>query len=145
MASSALESAGGGSAQQKVARRPNFLTRYTQAKIASIPMFLVVLGVFVGGTIWTIVFSFTRSASLPTTNFIGWAQYTRLFNTTRWIISVKNLAIYGVFSLTFSFLIGFLLAVFMDQKIRFESAFRTIYLYPFALSFIVTGHVWHGS
>ena len=74
---------------------------------------------------------------------VGWAQYERLlFRTPRWSISVRNLALYGVFSLTFSFIIGFLLAVFMDQKIRFESAFRTIYLYPFALSFIVTGHVW---
>lgn len=122
--------------------RPDWLTRFAAAKIASAPMFLVVLGVFIGGTIWTIVYSFTRSASLPATNFIGFAQYERLFNTVRWQISVKNLAVYGVFMLAFSFVVGFLLAVFMDQKIRFESAFRTIYLYPFALSFIVTGHVW---
>src|SRR6185295_9342473 len=53
-----------------------------------------------------------------------------------------NLAIFGVFSLTFTFIVGFLLAVFMDQKIRFENTFRTIFLYPFALSFIVTGIVW---
>jgi glucose/mannose transport system permease protein len=122
--------------------RPDWLTRFAAAKIASAPMFLVVLGVFIGGTIWTIVYSFTKSASLPANDFIGWAQYERLFRTTRWAISVRNLALYGVFSLTLSFVVGFLLAVFMDQKIRFESAFRTIFLYPFALSFIVTGHVW---
>jgi len=140
--SSALESATGAAANGKVATRPNFLTRNTQAKLASVPMFLVVLGVFIGGSIWTIVYSFTRSASLPVMDWIGFAQYDRLFKTTRWVISVKNLALFGVFQLTFSFVVGFLLAVFMDQKIRFESAFRTIYLYPFALSFIVTGHVW---
>jgi len=102
-----------------------------------------VIGAFIGCSIWTIVFSFTRSAALPDPqHFIGWAQYERLFKTARWTISVKNLAVYGVCSLFFSFIVGFLLAVFMDQKIRFESAFRTIFLYPFALSFIVTGHVW---
>ena len=122
--------------------RPDWLTRFAAAKIASTPMFLVVIGAFIGCTIWTIVFSFTRSAALPTYNFFGWAQYDRLFHTVRWTISVKNLAVYGVCSLFFSFTVGFLLAVFMDQKIRFESAFRTIFLYPFALSFIVTGHVW---
>jgi glucose/mannose transport system permease protein len=122
--------------------RPDWLTRFAAAKIASGPMFMVVLGAFIGCSIWTIVFSFTRSAALPRPDFIGWAQYERLFKTARWIISVKNLAVYGVFSLFFSFIVGFLLAVFMDQKIRFESAFRTIFLYPFALSFIVTGHVW---
>jgi glucose/mannose transport system permease protein len=124
--------------------RPDWVTRFGAAKVASIPLFLVVLGVFIGGTIWTIVFSFTGSTGFPLTdNWVGWDQYERLlFRTPRWSISVKNLAIYGVFSLSFSFIVGFLLAVFMDQKIRFESAFRTIYLYPFALSFIVTGHVW---
>ena len=122
--------------------RPDWLTRFSAAKIASGPMFLVVLGVFIGGSIWTIVYSFTKSASLPNTDFVGFAQYERLFKTTRWSISVKNLAVYGVFELFFSFAVGFLLAVFMDQKIRAESAFRTIFLYPFALSFIVTGHVW---
>jgi glucose/mannose transport system permease protein len=122
--------------------RPDWVTRFAAAKVASAPMFMVVLGAFIGCSIWTIVFSFTRSAALPRTDFIGWAQYERLFKTARWIISVKNLAVYGVCSLFFSFVVGFLLAVFMDQKIRFESAFRTIFLYPFALSFIVTGHVW---
>jgi glucose/mannose transport system permease protein len=124
--------------------KPDWITRFGAAKVASIPLYLVVLGVFIGGTIWTIVFSFTGSTGFPLMDkWVGWAQYERLlFRTPRWSISVRNLAVYGVFSLVFSFLIGFLLAVFMDQKIRFESAFRTIYLYPFALSFIVTGHVW---
>lgn len=62
--------------------------------------------------------------------------------TQRWLISIENLAIYGILSLIFSLLIGFLLAALMDQKIRFENTFRTIFLYPFAMSFIVTGLVW---
>jgi glucose/mannose transport system permease protein len=58
------------------------------------------------------------------------------------VISIENLAFFGVMSLIFTISMGFLLAVLMDQKIRFEDTFRTIMLYPFALSFIVTGLVW---
>jgi len=105
-------------------------------------MVATVLVVFVGCTIWTVYYSFTNSRLLPTGDFIGLAQYERLFATSRWNVSVRNLAIYGAFSLVFTLVLGFVLAVLMDQKIRFESAFRTIMLYPFALSFIVTGLVW---
>ena len=62
--------------------------------------------------------------------------------TDRWLVSIENLAIYGILSLIFSLVIGFVLAALLDQKIRFEDTFRTIFLYPFALSFIVTGLVW---
>jgi glucose/mannose transport system permease protein len=65
-----------------------------------------------------------------------------LWATPRWLVAVENLFIYGVLSLIFQLIIGFLLATLLDQKIRFEDAFRTILLYPFALSFIVTGLVW---
>jgi glucose/mannose transport system permease protein len=112
-------------------------------------MMLIVLGVFVGGTLWTVLFSFTNIKILPLftpsdfiDGFVGLTQYKRLFNTARWWIALKNVAVYGVLTVIFSFTIGFILAVFMDQKIRLEGMFRTIYLYPFALSFIVTGHVW---
>ncbi|WP_339642165.1 sugar ABC transporter permease, partial [uncultured Pelagibacterium sp.] len=105
-------------------------------------MVVTVLVVFVGCTAWTIWYSFTASRLLPNNTFVGLEQYQRLFATSRWNISIRNLLIYGSFSLVFTMVIGFLLAVLMDQKIRFESAFRTIMLYPFALSFIVTGLVW---
>jgi glucose/mannose transport system permease protein len=105
-------------------------------------MILVAVVVFVGGTIWTIVYSFTDSKLLPRLHFVGLEQYERLWVTPRWLVAIKNLAIYGTLSLTFSLVIGFLLAALMDQKIRFENTFRTIFLYPFALSFIVTGLIW---
>ncbi|MFN3501818.1 carbohydrate ABC transporter permease [Allorhizobium sp. NPDC080224] len=124
------------------AGRPNKLFRNLNAKIASIPMVLTAMVIFLGGTIWTVVYSFTNSRLLPRANFIGFEQYERLWDAPRWIISIQNLAIYGILSLIFSIVIGFLLAALMDQKIRFENAFRTIFLYPFALSFIVTGLVW---
>ncbi len=121
---------------------PSRLFRNLNAKIASIPMILTAVVVFVGGTVWTIVHSFTNSRLLPRLNFVGLDQYERLWTTPRWLISIENLLIYGSLSLIFSLLIGFILAALLDQKIRFEDAFRTIFLYPFALSFVVTGLVW---
>ncbi len=117
-------------------------TRNVSAKIAAMPMILTVLVIFVGCTLWTVWYSFTDSRLLPTGKFIGVEQYVRLFKTSRWNTSVANLVIYGSFSLVLTLSLGFILAVLMDQKIRFESAFRTIMLYPFALSFIVTGLIW---
>ncbi|MGG7517632.1 carbohydrate ABC transporter permease [Allorhizobium undicola] len=122
--------------------RPNRLFRNLNAKIASIPMILIALVVFLGGSVWTVVYSFTNSKLLPRLNFIGLDQYDRLWGSDRWVVSIQNLAIYGILSLIFSLVIGFVLAALMDQKIRFENVFRTIFLYPFALSFIVTGLVW---
>lgn len=122
--------------------RPPRLLKNVNAKIAAIPMILTTLVVFVGGTIWTIVYSFTDSKLLPRLRFVGMDQYERLWSTSRWLVSIENLMLYGVFALVFTLSVGFLLAVLLDQKIRFEDAFRTILLYPFALSFIVTGLVW---
>ena len=64
------------------------------------------------------------------------------WETSRWVVSIQNLMFDGVMSLVFTVTMGFILAVLMDQKIRFEDTFRTIMLYPFALSFIVTGTAW---
>lgn len=124
------------------ARRPNQLFRNLNAKIASIPMILTALVVFVGGSIWTVVYSFTNSRLLPRLNFVGLDQYERLWSSNKWQIAIENLFIYGVCTLVLSMVIGFMLAALLDQKIRFEDTFRTIFLYPFALSFIVTGLVW---
>lgn len=123
-------------------RPPNSLLRNLSSKISAIPMILIGLGVFVGGTIWTVVFSFTDSRLLPRLRFVGFDQYERLWSTQRWIVSIENLAIYGVVSLILTMTLGFFLAALLDRKIRYEDTFRTIFLYPFALSFIVTGLVW---
>jgi glucose/mannose transport system permease protein len=117
-------------------------TRNISAKIAAVPMVLTALVIFVGATIWTVVYSFTDSKLLPRTNFVGLDQYERLWSNSRWLVSIENLMFFGVMSMVFTISMGFLLAVLMDQKIRFEDTFRTIMLYPFALSFIVTGLVW---
>ncbi|MBB95143.1 MAG: sugar ABC transporter permease [Rhodobacteraceae bacterium] len=124
------------------ASRPNQLFRNMAAKIAAIPMIVTALVVFVGGTLWTVAYSFTKSRLLPKWDLVGLDQYERLWGTRRWLVSIENLFIYGVCMLVLSLVIGFILAALLDQKIRYESAFRTILLYPFALSFIVTGLVW---
>jgi glucose/mannose transport system permease protein len=126
---------------------PIKLFRNLTAKMAMTPMMLTVIFVFIGCTAWTIFYSMTVSRVLPASDplgkdFVGLDQYIRLFASNRWQISVRNLAIYGVLALIFVFVIGFILAVLMDQKIRFENTFRTIFLYPFALSFVITGLVW---
>ena len=122
--------------------RPNRLFRNLTAKIAAVPMILTAVVVFMGGTLWTVVYSFTDSKLLPRLRFVGIDQYERLWSTDHWLLSIENLMIYGLLSLVFSLVIGFMLAVLLDQKIRFEDTFRSIFLYPFALSFIVTGLVW---
>ena len=124
------------------ARRPGGLFRNLNAKIAALPMIATALVVFLGGTVWTVVYSFTNSRLLPRANFVGFEQYERLWRTSRWLVSIENILIYGTLSLIFTLVIGFVLAALLDQKIRFEDTFRTILLYPFALSFIVTGLIW---
>jgi glucose/mannose transport system permease protein len=116
--------------------------RNIYAKIAAIPMVLTALVVFVGGTLWTVTYSFSNSKLLPRLNFVGMDQYERLWSNSLWLTSIQNLLLFGVLSLVLTIGLGFLLAVLMDQKIRHEDTFRTIMLYPFALSFIVTGLVW---
>jgi glucose/mannose transport system permease protein len=123
-------------------KRPNQLFRNKTAKIAAIPMILTALFVFVGGTIWTITYSFTKSGLLPKLKWVGLKQYDRLWATKKWLVAIENLAIYGLLMLLLVFIIGFILAALIDQKVRFENTFRTIILYPYAMSFVVTGLIW---
>ena len=112
------------------------------ARIAAVPVILKVLIVTIGFTIWTVVHSFTGSKLLPKLNWVGLDQYVRLWGTNKWWVAVENLAIYGALVMVLTLVIGFVLAALLDQKIRGEGALRTIFLYPFALSFIVTGLAW---
>ena len=123
-------------------KRPSKLFRNWMAKMASLPMILTALVVFVGGTAWTVTYSFSGSRMLPRTKWVGLDQYERLWSSDRWMISITNLGIYGICSLILTLFIGFTLAACLDRKIRFEGVFRSIFLYPFALSFVVTGLAW---
>lgn len=104
---------------------------------------VIAIGVFVYGFIaWTLYISFTRSRLLPKYDLTGTIQYERLFSSPRWEVAFDNLFIFVFFFIIFSTIIGLTLAVLLDQKIRFEGFIRTVYLYPFALSMIVTGTAW---
>lgn len=125
------------------AKRSSRLFKNMTAKIAALPMIATALVIFVGCTLWTIYHSFTRSRLLPAPEkWVGLKNYDRLWGENRWLISIENLAIFGACSLVLSLVIGFILAALLDRKIRFENTIRTIILYPFALSFVVTGLVW---
>lgn len=105
-------------------------------------MIATAIGVFVICIIFSVIWSFTNSKLFPNFNFIGLAQYERLWSTSRWIISVNNIWFFGVISITAQMTFGYLLAVFMDQRVKQEDLLRSIFLYPFAMSLIVTGLVW---
>jgi glucose/mannose transport system permease protein len=112
------------------------------AVIGTIPMILVAVGVFVIGIGFSVLWSFTSSKLFPSYDFVGLAQYRRLWADNRWLVSVNNIWFFGLMSITCNMVFGYLLAVFMDQRIRQEDLFRSIFLYPFAMSLIVTGLVW---
>ena len=116
--------------------------RNAAAAIALIPLGLIVLIVYVGCMLWTIRLSFTSSRLLPVLDWVGLAQYQRLFGNERFLVSIKNIVTFGLFSIAGCLILGFLLAVFIDQRIRGEAAFRTIFLYPYSMSFVVTGLAW---
>ncbi|TCM87528.1 carbohydrate ABC transporter membrane protein 1 (CUT1 family) [Rhodovulum steppense] len=106
------------------------------------PLFAVSLFFVYGFIAWTIWISFTKSGVMPVYDFHGLAQYERLWATPRWYVALKNLFVFSGLFIAISMGLGILLAILLDQRIRIEGAIRTIYLYPMALSFIVTGTVW---
>ncbi|MFN4168564.1 MAG: carbohydrate ABC transporter permease [Pannonibacter phragmitetus] len=116
--------------------------RNLAAALALVPTALIVLVVFVGCLLWTIRLSFTSSKLLPVLDWVGLQQYSRLFANERFLLSVENIAVFGVLFIAGCLILGFLLAVFIDQNVRGEALFRTIFLYPYAMSFVVTGLAW---
>ncbi|WP_378948764.1 carbohydrate ABC transporter permease [Mesorhizobium sp. ANAO-SY3R2] len=112
-------------------------------KIVLAPSFAVILIFVYGFIIFTAFLSFSGSKLLPDfSTWVGFGNYVRLFNHPNWITALKNLAIFSVLYIVVCSAIGLGLAIFLDQKIRGEGFLRPIYLYPMALSFIVTGVAW---
>lgn len=106
------------------------------------PSLLVVIVTVYLFILWTGLISVTSSKFVPTYDFVGLEQYVRLWATPRWHTAVANLFIFSVLFLALSTGLGLLMAILLDQNIRAEGALRAIYLYPMALSFIVTGTAW---
>ena len=112
-------------------------------KLVITPAFVLGFAFIYGLMIWNGVLSLTGSRMLPNyENFVGLDQYAALWEMDRWYVALKNLGIFSVLYVGGSMAVGMVLAIFLDQKIRAEGLLRTIYLYPMALSFIVTGTAW---
>lgn len=124
------------------AQRVGFALRKWVPWAALLPLATVVLVAYLGSTLWSLRVSLTSARTFPNNDFVGLAQYERLFTNERWLLSLNNLALYGVLFILACMAIGFLLAVFIDQKVRGEGLLRTVFLYPYAMSFVATGLVW---
>lgn len=112
-------------------------------KLVLAPSFAVTIVCVYGFILFTLYLSMTNSTMMPRLDsWAGLVQYEKLWSDPKWTISLVNLAIYGVLYIGISTAIGLLLAILLDQRIRIEGALRTVYLYPMAISFIVTGTAW---
>lgn len=113
-------------------------------QLALTPALAITLTAFIGAILWTIYLSFTKSRRFPEyqLNFDDITrQYSRLFADSAWIISLKNLLILGIGSAS-AIVFGFILAAMIEREKRGEGFFRTVFLYPLAISLIVTGIAW---
>jgi glucose/mannose transport system permease protein len=118
-------------------------------KLVLAPSFLLVLIFVYGFNLWTVFLSFTNSKAFASFTLIGLANYEKLWNWTfetdppsSWYTAIVNIGIFGGLYIVFCLALGLILAILLDQKIRGEGILRPIYLYPLALSFIVTGTAW---
>jgi glucose/mannose transport system permease protein len=111
-------------------------------KLVLAPSFVLSFLFIYGLIAWNGYLSVSASRLLPNYEFLGFQHYLTLFESERWMVALKNLLIFSSLFIGFGMLVGLLLAILLDQKIRAEGVLRTIYLYPMALSFIVTGTAW---
>jgi glucose/mannose transport system permease protein len=111
-------------------------------KLVLAPSFAVTLLFVYGFILFPVVLSFTGSKMLPRYDFVGLQNYRKLFALEHWHIALGTIAVFASLYIVICTAVGLMLAIFLDQKIRGEGMLRPIYLYPMALSFIVTGTAW---
>jgi glucose/mannose transport system permease protein len=109
---------------------------------ALLPLAITALLAYVGSVLWSIRISFSSSKLFPRDDWVGLDQFVRLFETDRWNVSVQHLGILALIYIVGVIVLGTLMAIFIDQQVKGESWFRTIFLYPYAMSFVVTGLIW---
>jgi glucose/mannose transport system permease protein len=111
-------------------------------KIVVAPSFVVIVLFVYGFIAYTGYLSMTGSKMLPNYTFVGFSNYAKLWALPHWWRAISNLAIFATLYIVICSVLGLFLAILLDQKIRGEGVLRPIYLYPMALSFIVTGTAW---
>ena len=109
---------------------------------ALLPLAITALLAYVGSVIWSIRISLSSSKLFPRNDWVGLDQFQRLFETDRWIVSLQHMGVLAVVYILGVLVLGTLMAIFIDQQVKAESWFRTIFLYPYAMSFVVTGLIW---
>ena len=124
------------------ARPGSHWLRHGVVYAAMLPMLATVLFAYLGTVFWSVRVSVSSSRTLPSSDFVGLAQYSRLFASERWLLSLENVVVFGVIFIAACLVLGFLLAVFIDQKVAGEGVLRTVFLYPYAMSFVATGLIW---
>jgi len=135
--------------------RPSQLFRNKTAKIAAIPMIVTALLVFVGGTVWTVVYSFTKSGLVPRLNWVGLDQYERLWGTRKWMVSIENLFIYGFCTLILVFVTGLVWQWVLNPDFGIQSivrdwgwesfSFNPLYNADIAIYGVLIAGLWQGS
>ncbi|WP_424971061.1 carbohydrate ABC transporter permease [Dinoroseobacter sp. S76] len=111
-------------------------------KLILSPSLAMILVFVYGFILFSVYLSFTDSRLLPSYGWVGWENYSKLWRLSHWEISLTNMGVFAALYIGICTCLGLGLAIFLDQKIRAEGMLRTIYLYPMALSFIVTGTAW---
>ena len=111
-------------------------------KLVLSPSFAMSLFFVYGFILFTVYLSFTNSRLMPAFDWIGLQNYEKLFGLRNWHTALENLAIFGGLYIGICMVLGLCLAILLDQQIRGENLIRPIYLYPMAISFIVTGTAW---
>lgn len=106
------------------------------------PSLIATLVYVVGFAAWSLWMSVSTSTLLPEYGYAGFVHYRALWSNHRWSIAYTNLFLFGSLYVVGATLLGLLLAILIDQRVRAEALWRTIFLYPLAISFVVTGTVW---
>lgn len=112
------------------------------ARLVLSPTIAIAAVFLYGFALWTGWISLTSSTLLPNYDLAGLVQYQRLWANPRWLTAYRNLFVFGTLYVALCVAIGLLLAILLDRRIACEGALRTIYLYPMAVSFVVTGTAW---
>lgn len=111
-------------------------------KLVLSPSLALILVFVYGFILFSVYLSFTDSRILPSFGWVGLKNYETLFQLRHWTTAITNLGVFAALYIGISTVIGLMLAILLDQKIRGEGFLRPIFLYPMALSFIVTGTAW---
>jgi glucose/mannose transport system permease protein len=127
-----------------VSRRPRWLRSDMAIAVLVLSPSIIAVAVFIYSFIlWSFFISGTKwNSAVVDLSWVGLDNWVNIFTNDRFQTDIRNLVLYAAGFMSQCIILGFLLAVLLDQKIKSESVFRTVFIFPFAVSGIVTGVVW---